>query len=345
MTTDKAVRLIGLKPNRDLAYLNERFEAGQLVPVIDGRIDSARRATPFGISAPGITRARSSSPSTDDRATPLNQRGHLSRIALRRIDASQYSPARRGGMSRTRRWCWRSRWSGGRHSLGGRLTSSAPSAAAPRRLRRPALSAVPDAIVPRTSLGRDEVVEGWPQDLSTLPGHEQWTYGGARGVLPRAESRLSARRRRLPKIARPQTRPFPRSVERAVSASWIAVAQREHGVTQGAGGSGQDPRRNGDLARGVSANRELGSTRGGSTRWWLSTREGGSRGLDAVGQVFQASARGVHQSVRRGEKCVGCRRLQRGCLQVQPMMGSNSPDDRHAENAGADETHFNRPTF
>jgi NADPH:quinone reductase-like Zn-dependent oxidoreductase len=28
--------LVGLKPNRDLAYLNERFEAGQLVPVIDG---------------------------------------------------------------------------------------------------------------------------------------------------------------------------------------------------------------------------------------------------------------------------------------------------------------------
>ena len=46
MTTDKAVRLIGLRQNRDLPYLNERFEAGQLVPVIDGpyRLSEAREA-------------------------------------------------------------------------------------------------------------------------------------------------------------------------------------------------------------------------------------------------------------------------------------------------------------
>jgi NADPH:quinone reductase-like Zn-dependent oxidoreductase len=35
-TTGKKFRLVVLKQNRDLAYLNERFEAGELVPVIDG---------------------------------------------------------------------------------------------------------------------------------------------------------------------------------------------------------------------------------------------------------------------------------------------------------------------
>jgi NADPH:quinone reductase-like Zn-dependent oxidoreductase len=35
-TSDKRLRLIGLKPNRGLPYLNEQFEAGHLVPVIDG---------------------------------------------------------------------------------------------------------------------------------------------------------------------------------------------------------------------------------------------------------------------------------------------------------------------
>lgn len=35
-TSDKRLRLIGLRPNRDLPYLNEQFEAGHLVPVIDG---------------------------------------------------------------------------------------------------------------------------------------------------------------------------------------------------------------------------------------------------------------------------------------------------------------------
>jgi NADPH:quinone reductase-like Zn-dependent oxidoreductase len=46
VTTDKTVRLIGLRQNRDLPYLNERFEAGQLVPVIDGpyRLSEARDA-------------------------------------------------------------------------------------------------------------------------------------------------------------------------------------------------------------------------------------------------------------------------------------------------------------
>ncbi len=36
LATSKRLRLIGLKANRDLAYLSEAFEAGRLVPVIDG---------------------------------------------------------------------------------------------------------------------------------------------------------------------------------------------------------------------------------------------------------------------------------------------------------------------
>jgi NADPH:quinone reductase-like Zn-dependent oxidoreductase len=36
LATGKAFRLIGLRQNRDLPYLNERFEADQLRPVIDG---------------------------------------------------------------------------------------------------------------------------------------------------------------------------------------------------------------------------------------------------------------------------------------------------------------------
>jgi NADPH:quinone reductase-like Zn-dependent oxidoreductase len=45
-TTSKTVRLITLKQNRDLPYLNERFEAGQLIPVIDGpyQLSEAREA-------------------------------------------------------------------------------------------------------------------------------------------------------------------------------------------------------------------------------------------------------------------------------------------------------------
>jgi NADPH:quinone reductase-like Zn-dependent oxidoreductase len=45
-TTRKTVRLIMLKQNQDLQCLNERFEAGQLIPVIDGpyKLGEAREA-------------------------------------------------------------------------------------------------------------------------------------------------------------------------------------------------------------------------------------------------------------------------------------------------------------
>jgi NADPH:quinone reductase-like Zn-dependent oxidoreductase len=33
---DKHLRIVTLKPNKDLAYMNELFEAGKLTPVIDG---------------------------------------------------------------------------------------------------------------------------------------------------------------------------------------------------------------------------------------------------------------------------------------------------------------------
>lgn len=36
LTTGRKCRLIGLRANRDMAYLNECFEAGRLLPVIDG---------------------------------------------------------------------------------------------------------------------------------------------------------------------------------------------------------------------------------------------------------------------------------------------------------------------
>jgi NADPH:quinone reductase-like Zn-dependent oxidoreductase len=44
--TGTTLRLVGLRANRDLPYLNERFEAGQLVPVIDGpyQLTEAREA-------------------------------------------------------------------------------------------------------------------------------------------------------------------------------------------------------------------------------------------------------------------------------------------------------------
>ena len=64
---------------------------------------------------------------------------------------------------------------GGRVTFPGRDADEAPAA--------PAFGAVPGAIGAQDISGPYEVVEGWPKDLSTLPSHEQWTYGGARGIF------------------------------------------------------------------------------------------------------------------------------------------------------------------
>jgi len=41
LTTRKHVRMVGLKQNKDLAYMNELFESGKLTPVLDGRYELA----------------------------------------------------------------------------------------------------------------------------------------------------------------------------------------------------------------------------------------------------------------------------------------------------------------
>jgi hypothetical protein len=52
-------------------------------------------------------------------------------------------------------------------------------------------SAVPSAIGAEDVSGPYEVQEGWPKDLSTLPGHEKWTYGGARGIFAESPKDIS----------------------------------------------------------------------------------------------------------------------------------------------------------
>ena len=49
----KRLRLIGLRPNRDLPYLNEQFEAGNLVPVIDGPFTLSQGADAFRLFGSG----------------------------------------------------------------------------------------------------------------------------------------------------------------------------------------------------------------------------------------------------------------------------------------------------
>ena len=68
-------------------------------------------------------------------------------------------------------------------------------------------SAVPGAIGAEDVSGPYEVQEGWPQDLATLPDHEKWTYGGARGIFAESPNRVFLLGGgELPNLKRPPSR-------------------------------------------------------------------------------------------------------------------------------------------
>jgi len=136
--------------------------------------------------------------------------------------------------------------------LGGRL---GPPLLAPAAAPSAAFAAVPNAIGAQDVSGPYEVVEGWPQDLSTLPGHEKWTYGGARGIFAESPNRVfllgGGELQDRPSADTAVSRDWP---ERAVSACGIAVAQREHGVAARSGRLWPGPgERDGNLARRISS--------------------------------------------------------------------------------------------
>ncbi len=68
------------------------------------------------------------------------------------------------------------------------------------------------AAVPTEKGGQDifgpyEVVADWPQDLSTLPGHEGWTFGAGQSVFAESPNRVFVLQRgELPNIKRPATK-------------------------------------------------------------------------------------------------------------------------------------------
>ncbi len=50
----------------------------------------------------------------------------------------------------------------------------------------------------------------WPKPLSTLPGHEKWTWGAVEGIFAESPDRVYiAQRGELPALMRPQNRPLP----------------------------------------------------------------------------------------------------------------------------------------
>src|ERR1700682_743415 len=70
--------------------------------------------------------------------------------------------------------------------------------------------AIPGVVGGQDPFGPYEVVKDWPKDISSLPGHEQWTWGAGQSVYAENPNRVFLLfRGELPNIPRPQTKLLP----------------------------------------------------------------------------------------------------------------------------------------
>jgi hypothetical protein len=94
--------------------------------------------------------------------------------------------------------------------------------------------------------GPYEVVPNWPKPLSQLPGHENWTWGAVQGVFAESPDRVfMLERGELPAIQRPMPKAFPEmgpSLSFPVGqAPFRNASQGMVASPPGAGGPGADP--------------------------------------------------------------------------------------------------------
>jgi hypothetical protein len=70
--------------------------------------------------------------------------------------------------------------------------------------------AIPGTVGGQDTFGAYDVVKGWPKDISTLPGNEKWTRGAGQSVYAESPDRVFMLfRGELPNIPRPKTKQLP----------------------------------------------------------------------------------------------------------------------------------------
>jgi len=85
-------------------------------------------------------------------------------------------------------------------------------------------AAIPGNLGSEDLTGPYDVVKNWPQDISTLPGNEKWTYGAGESVFAESPNRIYMLfRGELPKMAQPKAALLPQlgpSISFPVAGFW-----------------------------------------------------------------------------------------------------------------------------
>ena len=210
-------------------------------------------------------------------------------------------------------------------------------------------SAVPGAIGAQDISGPYEVVAGWPQDLASLPGHEEWTYGGARGIFAESPDRVFLLGGgELPNIQRPQMRQLtdigPNVLFPVSGLPWRNANQA---TPPGSGGARQDPSIGMDVWRGSEP---LFPEMGIDARWHHSIMV-----VNREGEIIEdwtqwddllKRPHSIYISPYDSEKRIWIVDDHSHAIYIfsndgqQLLQTLGTPDV-----SGADATHFNRPTF
>ena len=231
--------------------------------------------------------------------------------------------------------------------LGGRFMPTRDNPAPPPTSA--VYSAVPGAIGTQDVSGPYEVVPGWPKDLSTLPGHEKWTWGGARGIFAESPDRIYlVQGAELPNLPRPQTRLLPEIGPNVLfPLAGLPWRNANTAAPPGAGGSGQDPAKGLEIWRGSSPPfRDLGT----DARWEHSLVV-----VDGQGAIIEEWTQwdtlfkrphAVYISPYDAQKHVWVVDDHSHAIYKFTHDGTQLVQTIGTPNvSGADGTHFNRPTF
>ena len=213
-----------------------------------------------------------------------------------------------------------------------------------------AYAAVPDAIGEQDLFGPYDVVPTWPKNLSTLPGHEKWTWGAAQGIFAESPNRVYLLARgelpNLPDLETTRLTQIGPSLQFPVG-NGLPVRSATATALPGAGGAGGDPAKGFEIWRGSSPPyRELGV----DARW-----EHCLVVVDAQGNITEQWTQwdkifkrphSVYVSPYDPEKHVwvvddhmhAIYKFTNDGKQLVQTVGTPTVP-------GADGTHFNRPTF
>jgi sugar lactone lactonase YvrE len=212
-----------------------------------------------------------------------------------------------------------------------------------------AFAAVPGEIGAQDVSGPYTVQEGWPKDLSTLPGHEKWTWGAGQGIFAENPNRVYVLfRGELPNLPEPRVTRLPQlgpSLQFPVGGlPWRSATAT---ALPGAGGTGGDPAKGMEIWRGSEPPyRELGvdarwehclivvDAQGNLIEEWTQWDSIFKRPHSVYVNPYDADK---HVWVVDDHKHAIYKFTNDGKTLVQTIGTPDVP--------GADATHFNRPTF